>query len=70
MGKTILSERKVKSRAALMGMNAQQINNEAGFGPNYIYRLWGSEAVTLATINKIASVLKCDACDLLDVEPS
>ena len=65
--RTVLSGRLVKSRAALLGKSLQDVNNEAKFGTNYIYRLWDRETVTLETINKIADVLNCEACDLVEV---
>lgn len=64
--KTVLSDRLVKSKAALKGMPLNQVNKEAGFGPNYIYRLWGADTMQLSTVNKIAEVLGCRACDLLE----
>jgi DNA-binding Xre family transcriptional regulator len=64
--KTVLSERLVKSKAALQGMSLVALNKKAGFGMNYIYRLWNKETVTLESINKIANVLNCSVCDLLE----
>lgn len=66
MIKTVLSARKVKSRAALKEMTLQQINDAAGFGPGYIYRLWGSEDILVSTVNRIAQALDCGVCDLLE----
>lgn len=63
---TVLSERLVKSRAALLGKPINQVNDHAGLGPGYIYRLWNTEKVQLSTVNKIAHVLECKACDLLE----
>lgn len=64
--RTVLSDRLVKSKAALKGIPLSQVNAEAGFGPNYIYRLWGTDKMQLSTINKIADVLGCKSCDLLE----
>ncbi len=64
--RTVLSDRLVKSKAALKGIPLSRVNTEAGFGPNYIYRLWGTDKMQLSTINKIADVLGCKACDLLE----
>jgi DNA-binding Xre family transcriptional regulator len=64
--KAVLSERQVKSRAALLGMSVLAVNDKAGFGTNYIYRLWGKDTVTLETVNRIAMVLECSVCDLID----
>lgn len=66
VNKTVLSERQVKSRAALIGMSVLAVNEKAGFGSNYIYRLWGKDTVTLETVNRIAKVLGCTVCDLLE----
>jgi DNA-binding Xre family transcriptional regulator len=64
--KTVLSERQVKSRAAFLGLSVLAVNEKAGFGSNYIYRLWGKDTVTLETVNRIAEVLGCNVCDLLE----
>lgn len=64
--KAVLSERQVKSRAALLGMSVLAVNDKAGFGTNYIYRLWGKDTVTLETVKRIATVLGCSVCDLID----
>jgi DNA-binding Xre family transcriptional regulator len=64
--KTVLSGRQVKSRAASLEMSVRTLNNKAGFGTNYLYRLWGKETVTLETVNRIAIVLGCNVCDLLE----
>jgi DNA-binding Xre family transcriptional regulator len=66
MKKTILSGRIVKSKAAFLGISLSDLNDRAGFGSNYIYRLWDRDKVTLESVNKIASVLGCKACDLLE----
>lgn len=66
MRKTVLSGRIVKSKAAYMGISLNDLNNSAGFGTNYIYRLWDKDRVTLESVNKIAAVLDCRACDLLE----
>jgi DNA-binding Xre family transcriptional regulator len=64
--KAVLSERQVKSRAALLGMSVLAVNDQAGFGTNYIYRLWGKDTVTLETVKRIATVLGCSVCDLIE----
>jgi DNA-binding Xre family transcriptional regulator len=64
--RTVLSERQVKGRAALLGMSVLAVNEQAGFGSNYIYRLWGKDTVTLETVNRIATVLGCGVCDLIE----
>lgn len=64
--KSVLSGRIVKSKAALAGMSLTEVNDKAGFGTNYINRLWDKDKVTLESINKIAQVLGCKACDLLE----
>lgn len=63
---TVLSERLVKSRSAMLGKPINQVNDEAELGPGYIYRLWNTERVQLSTVNKIAKVLECRACDLME----
>lgn len=69
MKKTVLSGRIVKSKAAFLGLSLTELNDKAGFGTNYIYRLWDKDAVTLESVNRIATVLGCGVCDLLeDVE--
>jgi len=65
--RTVLSERQVKSRAALLGMSVLAVNDKAGFGTNYIYRLWGKDTVTLESVNRIAMALGCNVCDLIEV---
>lgn len=67
MKRTVLSKRLVNSRAALLGMSLLDVNEAASFGTNYIYRLWGKDGISLETVNRIADVLDCDACDLLEV---
>ena len=64
--KAVLSERQVKGRAALLGMSVLAVNDKAGFGTNYIYRLWGKDTVTLETVSRIATVLGCSVCDLIE----
>lgn len=64
--RTVLSERLVKSRAAYVQKTLADVNKESGLGNGYIYRLWNSEKVMLDTINRIADVLGCKACDLLE----
>lgn len=66
--KTVLSERQVKGRAALLGMTIQEVNDKAGFGNHYMYRIWGKSTITLRTVDRIAKVLGCSVCDLLEVE--
>lgn len=64
--KTVLSERLVKSKAAYAQKSLADVNKESGLGNGYIYRLWNSDKVMLDTINRIAAVLECKACDLLE----
>lgn len=64
--KIVVSERKVKSRAALLGMTLGQLNEKAGFGEHSIYRMWGKDRMTLNTLTRIANVLQCDIADLLE----
>lgn len=66
MKKTVLSGRIVKSRAAFQEISLTDLNNKAGFGPNYIHRLWGKDTMQLSTINRIAGVLGCRVHDLLE----
>ena len=62
---TVLDETKVKIKAIESGMSLRQVNDEAGLGINYIYRCFGSNKITLATVDAIASALKCSTFDLL-----
>ena len=62
----IISERKVKSRAALLGITLGELNEKAGFGEHAIYRMWGKDRITLNTLNRISNVLGCDIADLLE----
>jgi DNA-binding Xre family transcriptional regulator len=64
--KTIFSERLVKSRAAYLQKSLADVNEQSGLGNGYIYRLWDSDNVMLKTVNRIAEVLGCKACDLLE----
>lgn len=64
--KIVVSERKVKSRAALLGMTLGELNEKAGFGEHSIYRMWGKDRMTLNTLTRIANVLGCDIADLLE----
>lgn len=62
----VLSERKTKAAAALAQMTLEEINKAAGLGVGYISRKWGSDGVTLATINRVAKIIGCSALDLLE----
>lgn len=68
MKKTVLSKRLVKSKAALLELSLNDVNDLAGFpkGSGYIYRLFGRENVQLNTINRIARVLECPARDIME----
>jgi len=66
MKQVILSERKTKGQAALAGKTLQQINNEAHFGPNFIYRLWRRDNIHLATINRIANAIGCSPFEIME----
>lgn len=67
--KTLLSSRLLKVAAANVGKTLEEVNDAAGLGTNYIYRLGNSDSVKLATINKIAVVLGVKGSQLLeDVE--
>ena len=55
--KIVVSERKVKSRAALLGITLGELNEKAGFGEHAIYRMWGKDRITLNTLNRISNVL-------------
>jgi N-acyl-L-homoserine lactone synthetase len=68
---SVVSDRKTKSYAALAGVPLTQINDEAGLGNTYIYRLWGCENVEIATLNRVVAVLRrhgveVSVCDLLE----
>jgi DNA-binding Xre family transcriptional regulator len=65
-GKTVLSERLVKSRAAYLQKSLTEVNKETGLGDGYIYRLWNTDKMMLDTVNRIAAALNCQACDLLE----
>lgn len=62
----VLSERKTKAAAALAQMTLEEINRAAGLGVGYISRKWGSDGVTLATINRVAGIIGCSALELLE----
>jgi hypothetical protein len=66
--KTVLSKRLVKSKAALLELSLNDVNDKAGFpkGSGYIYRLFGRDNVQLDTINRIARVLECPARDIIE----
>ncbi len=64
----VLSDRKTKAAAAMAGMPLEEINKAAGLGVGYISRKWGSDAVQLATINRVARIIGCTAIDLLEEE--
>lgn len=71
MSISVLSDKRVKGYASFAGVTLEQINAEAGFGPNYIYKLWGRDNIQLSTINRIVAVLRThgvevSACDLLE----
>ncbi len=68
---SVVSDRKTKSYTALAGLTLNELNDQAGLGNNYIYRLWGRENVEIATLNRIVAVLRShgvdvSACDLLE----
>ena len=63
----VLSSKKMKVEAAKAEMSLREVNDAAGFGPNYIYRLGDSEGILLTTVNRIANALGCNPLDLLDV---
>ena len=64
----VLSERRTKAAAALAGLTLEEVNKAAGLGGGYISRKWGSDAVQLATINRVAAIIGCAAIDLLEEE--
>lgn len=64
----VLSERRTKAAAALAGLTLEEVNKAAGLGVGYISRKWGSDAVQLATINRVAAIIGCAAIDLLEEE--
>lgn len=68
MKKTILSKRLVKSKAALLELTLNEVNDRAGFpkGSGYIYRLFGRDNVQLDTISRIARVLECPVRDIIE----
>ena len=62
----IFSQRLLKSQAALAEMTIQEVNERAGFSPNYIHRLYGRENIQLNTINRIAHAIGCHSSDLME----
>jgi hypothetical protein len=64
MKNSVVSSRKTKSYAALAGLTLNELNDAAGFGNNYIYRLWGSDSVNLVTLNRIAATLSAHGVDV------
>jgi DNA-binding Xre family transcriptional regulator len=64
--RSVLSAKKMKSMAALLGKSLEDVAGEVGLGHGYIYRIGGKDTVSLNTINRIAQALKCSACDLIE----
>ena len=64
MKTSVLSENKVKGYTNFAGITLEQVNAEAGFGPNYIYRLYGRDNIQLSTINRIVAVLRNHGVDV------
>ncbi len=64
--KLILSSRRMKIAAAKAEMSLREVNDAAGFGPNYIYRIGDTDGVLLTTVNRIAAALGCDSAELLE----
>ena len=66
MKKTVLSKKLTEIATIRQDKTLVRVNDEAGFGPNFIYRLWGRDNIQLSTVNRIANVLGCSACDILE----
>jgi hypothetical protein len=68
MKRTVLSERLVRSKAALIEKTLNEVSEAAGFaaGSGYLYRLFGRDNIQLNTVNRIARVLGCGACEILE----
>ena len=64
--KTVLSSRKMKSRAALIDISMEDAAQVAGLGVGYIYRIGGKDSMSLNTIGRIAKALRCEVCDILE----
>jgi len=64
--RSVLSAKKMKSMAALLGKSLEDVAGEVGLGHGYIYRIGGKDTVSLNTINRIARALKCSACALIE----
>lgn len=64
--RTVLSERKTKAAAAMIGVTLEHVNEQAGLGVAYVSRKWGRDNIELSTINRIANVLGCSACDITE----
>lgn len=64
---TAFSKHKLEVLAVQNRMSLLDVNNAAGMGTNYIYRIGDySENLVLSTINRIAAALGCSALDLLE----
>jgi DNA-binding Xre family transcriptional regulator len=64
---TVLSKHKVEVQAVINRMSLVDVNNAAGLGTNYIYRISDyADNLMLSTINRIAAALGCSALDLLE----
>jgi len=66
MEKMVYSKHKAEIACAIAGISMSEVNERAGFGPNYIYRLDG-ENITLKTVNRIAHAIGVPAVELMDV---
>lgn len=66
MMKTVLSSRKMKSRAALIDISMEDAAQIARLGVGYIYRIGGKDSMSLSTIGRIAKALRCEVCDILE----
>lgn len=64
--KSVLSTKKMKSKATLLDKSLEDVAKEVGLGHGYIYRLGGKDTMSLNTINRIAQALECSACDLIE----
>lgn len=64
---TIFSERLLRSQCALRGLTLRELNDQV-FKPgnNFIYTLLNKERINVKTINRIARVLECSVCDMLE----
>src|SRR4051812_34152294 len=67
MKKAVLSKKLIERAAIRIDKTTLvKINEEAGFGPNFICRLWGRDNIELSTVDRIANVLGCSACDMIE----